>query len=98
MHNDYVYIDDATLGAYISKNEKDFEAEYGSGILIQINDEIISKYESYLESLTFKHKNKAIEGIVEDELLIFLNGDKSVDETANAIQSRVSIYMSEMWG
>lgn len=97
MSNDYVYIDDASLSTTISEKEKDFESEYGNGILVKIDDDVLSEYVEYLESLVYKHKDTTIKDIVNDELNSFLNTDKSTEDTANAIQSRVSIYMSEMW-
>jgi hypothetical protein len=52
----------------------------------------------YLESIdNYDYYDASVASIIYDEVSTYLNSDKSVDDTIRAIQSRVSLYMSEKW-
>ena len=71
----------------------------GSGVYLHIDYEVITEFNDYLFSLNkYTHKDTDVVNIINDELLTYANSDKSIDDTIKAIQSRVAIYMSEMWG
>jgi ABC-type glycerol-3-phosphate transport system substrate-binding protein len=96
----YIYYSDNKLDfEYSSSEDFDFEAVYGSGLLEQINDEWIDEFNTYLDTVDhYVYKDRDVANIVNEELSAYVNSNKSIDATINAIQSRVSIYMSEMWG
>ena len=96
----YVYFPDNRLTAEsIANIDFDYEAAYGTGILERINDAWIGEFNSYLETIdNYVYRDKDIVNIINDELSAYVNTTKSIDDTIKAIQSRVSIYMSEMWG
>lgn len=78
---------------------KDAETKYGPGIQEQINDEWITKFNTYLDTINnYVYKDINVINIVDDEVSVYVNSNKSTDDTIKAIQSRVLIYMSETWG
>ena len=95
----YIYATDDFKTLLHSKMIDDVESQYGSGVYLHINDEVIDEFNNYLFSLNnYTHKDKDVVNIITEELSALANSNKSIDDTIKAIQSRVSIYMSEMWG
>ena len=96
----YQYYPDATLGAasMSSISNFDYEAQYGSGVLEQINDEWIDEFNSYIESAdNFVYRDKDVADIINNELSAYAGTGKPIDAAIDAIQRRMAIYMSEMW-
>ena len=90
---EYAYRDDFEWQAVIPN-----DGTY-PGILVTIDDAVINEYNEYIGSINnYTRKDTDVYNIFDEELSVFLNTDKSIDDTIKAIQSRVSIYMSEMWG
>jgi len=97
----YQYYTDLTLEAdtMSSISNFDYETIYGPGILELIDDEWSAEFTSYIEKIdNYVYKDIDVVNIINDELSTYVNTTKSIDDTIKAIQSRVSIYMSEMWG
>jgi ABC-type sugar transport system, periplasmic component len=75
------------------------EEKYGTGVELHISEEKVNEFNSYIESLDhYVYTDDNILDIVYQEMSNFYNNNISVDNTINAIQSRVSIYMKEVWG
>jgi len=68
------------------------------GINITYNEwfDEFNDYIKYVEN--YVPKDNDIRKIIMDELSAYYGADKSVDEVIKIIQSRVSVYLSEMWG
>ncbi|MDO4566774.1 MAG: extracellular solute-binding protein [Oscillospiraceae bacterium] len=81
---------------------KEVKADYGSaGIFTVIYDPERDNAEtlSIIDSArSLRAPDKALEEIIMDEAAAYFAGDKSAEETAKTIQSRVSIYLSEQYG
>lgn len=96
----YIYLNNkATIGYYpTNDNTINFEEKYGVGILYNTED-LVNEYMTYLESLNnYVYYDESITNVINEEISTYINSNKSIDDTINAIQSRVSIYMSEIWG
>jgi len=104
--NSYSYIMDTfgTIGIYDDEHtfeeiEEEMQEKYGSGVLIQFNDDRIDKFRSYLTAIdSYIYTDTNILNIIYDEMSAFINTGKSIDDTIKVIQNRVSLYMSETWG
>ena len=104
IYNDWhkgavIHFSDINLDySYTSVSIEDARTRFGDGIIEQINDDWIDEFNAYIESVdNYVYKDKDVRNIVTDELTSYINTNKSIDDTIKAIQSRVSIYMSEMW-
>lgn len=92
MDSEHSYQDDFQKSPNIDK-------ESFPGILIKVDDKLIYEFNKYIYSLNdYNNENIDIYNIINEELFIYFNTNKSINDTINAIQSRVSIYMSEKWG
>ena len=97
---EYIYYSDADLDrpSYSNSAAKEVEISSGPGIWEKVND-WIDEFTGYLESVdNYVYKDKDVVNIVNEEISVYINSSKSIEDTVKAIQSRVSIYMSEMWG
>lgn len=72
--------------------------DFGNTIQIEpFTDDEAEKYEKFVRNSvknTFK-PNMEVEQIIKEELDSYFNGERSAEETADIIQNRVSIYISE---
>lgn len=95
----YIYVTDDYKTLLHNNMVNDIQNQYGTGVYLHINDDVINEFNSYLYSIdNYVHNDKDVINIIRDELKTYVNSNKSMDDTIKAIQSRVSIYMSEMWG
>ncbi len=61
-----------------------------------LTQEDVDKLNAVFDSLSGSiHYDEQIIGIIQEEAAYYFNGDKSAEDTARAIQSRMSIYVSE---
>jgi ABC-type sugar transport system, periplasmic component len=98
-YNMYIYVTDDFKTMLHSEIIEKVESQYGSGVYLHIDGETIDEFSDYLYSLnSYVHKDTDVINIINDELTNYINTNKSIDDTIKAIQSRVSIYMSEVWG
>ncbi len=96
----YIYINTKLNQSYKStnNNELDFEKIYGRPGILYNTEDLVNEYMQYLESIdNYAYYDASVASIIYDEVPIYLNSDKSVDDTIRAIQSRISLYMSEKW-
>lgn len=71
---------------------------YGEGVDAYSDETLANEYISYFESINnYTYYDSTVEEIVFGEIDDFLNSNRSIDDTVKSIQSRVSLYMSEMW-
>lgn len=95
----YLQIIGVGIGGYVTTNDNaiNFEEKYGRGVLYNTED-LVNEYMSYIETINnFVYYDDTITNIINEELSTYLGSDKSIDSTIKAIQSRVSLYMSETW-
>lgn len=79
----------------LTQNEKN---KYGEGVDVHIDEKLINEYYSYFETIdNFTYTDDIVYEIINEELDIFINTNKSVDDTVKTIQNRVSLYMNEFW-
>ena len=68
------------------------------GIYIKCSD-WFGEFNGYVKNIeNFVYRDNDIRAIIFDELSSFFTTDKTADEIIKVIQSRVSVYLSEMWG
>ena len=98
---EFTYINTTTnplFGIYAFNTNVVDEKTHGQGIFYNTED-LVNEYMTYLETLNnYVYNDDNIANIMNEEISTYLNSTKTVDDTIKAIQSRVSIYMSEMWG
>ncbi len=80
----------------VARTEKIFKDRHNSIALEPLTDEMIYEYKSQLLNARYIRKDIGpIEEIVEEELNAFLEEQKSAEETAKVIDSRVQLYLDE---
>ena len=98
---EYTYLNEKGFYGYVTTNDEDtaiLAEKHGTGMLYKTAD-LVNAYMSYLETLdNYVYYDSNVRSIIYDETSTYMNSDKSIDDTIKAIQSRVSIYMSETWG
>ena len=64
-----------------------------------LSEDDIHRYIDYLSSVdTIWQADTTVSDIIDEEISAFTSGAKSAEETAQIIQSKVSIYLSEQYG
>jgi hypothetical protein len=92
----YHYYMDPDGRGYGSSEQEWEDGTLNGEIHMQVTDEDIAFLRRYLDDITVKldFNNKIME-IVNEDIGMFLAGEKSAEETAKVIQSRAQIYLSE---
>ncbi len=90
----YVYQFDGNTEIYMPL-EEGMVAEGAIGIY-QISDKIMTKFQKWLESMdSVSILPQTVSEIIEEECSRYFEGVQTEEETANIIQSRVGLYLSE---
>ena len=88
------YYDDFT---YQGKDYSQF-VDGVDGIHVTYN-EWFDEFNAYVKNIEdYSPVDYEVQKIIYEELQDYFGTDKSVDDVVNVIQSRVSVYLSEMWG
>lgn len=84
-------------GSYYSDTKPISEEDYGmAGYSVELTEEILNEFENCVNTISSRTNIPiSISQIITEDLNISFAGDKTAKETANIIQSRVSIYLSE---
>lgn len=70
-------------------------SEYNGGL--HITDDLVKQAYDYICSVDFDpYWNYKIQNIIDEECMPVIAGERSADECADILQSRISIYMSEL--
>jgi hypothetical protein len=95
----YTYISDRYAYGVFPRRDKTSLFDDVMGGIFYDSEDLINEYMMYMESLeNYYYFDGNIWGIINEEGTTYMGSDKSIEDTIKAIQSRVSIYMSETWG
>lgn len=73
-----------------------YQSVYNEGEEFTMTDEAIDETLSYIKSVKFyPYYDKQIDSIIKEEYQSVLEGEKSIDECVNILNSRIGIYLSE---
>ncbi len=91
----YFYYDN--VGQWSADTKMISQDEEGvPGVCVQLTQEKIDEVYDFLDHVNvFPYIPSDIKAIVDEEMSVFLGSSKTAEETAEIIQSRVSIYLSE---
>ena len=84
-------------GRGYSSSDEPMEENFRNGeIHMQVTDEDIAFIKRYMDNISMKvdYNNKILE-IINEDIQMFLAGEKSAEETAKVIQNRAQLYLSE---
>ncbi len=63
---------------------------------VTISDEIVQKTLDYIKNIEFNpYYDTQVNNIIREEYMAVLNGEQSIDECVEILESRISIYLSE---
>lgn len=94
----HYYFNENGMGYSMSESAIDSagESSMGNDIHMQLTDEDVTFIKNYIDGITMTYSidNKLLK-IIQDDIEMFIAGEKSAEETAKVIQSRALIYISE---
>lgn len=92
----YYFIVNGTANMVFGIEPFDEKAMRDPGYTVRVTDELSGQFAEFIDGIeNIPLVDSTVMGILREEAGMFFSGDKSAEDTAKVIQSRVGIYLSE---